>query len=474
MLMALMSHRSWTALLQAAALLTLVACTEGPRHAPSTAEIVATVGERHITAVELDHVLPQGSIGVEAEPTVAARRRTALTNLVQMEAMAQLAMAQGWHEDPAFEIDAQMATRRALAAEAERRTLRRLPPPTPEQIRRFIDDNRPLFGARQWFTIEELSLPAPAPLVMAALDSAVRNGASLEVLEGLLRGAQLVPTRRVRGAGTEQLPPALGKALLSAGLGKPLVLRPMPDRLTVAVLRGVMPAPIGDAEAQRIAYGVLQDLQRRRAAQQQIQQAMDAVSIEYHGAFATTADTAGAAPTATLAALPAGRPASARQTVGDKIMAAVGMAVGAAFITLTLLMAIRHAIGRLWLPRDGFQSTPAPLPLLTDLLEADHQNGPYATHPSFWSRLGLFLLWFAWMVGLMGLSGLVLRDSGVLGLEVTAASLAVGLLLGLLAAHAFARSPWRARTRSHTWLPVLVLALVWLGLNAGLLLVTQQ
>lgn len=457
-----------------AALFTLVACTEGQRNTLSTADIVATVGGRHITAVELEHVLPQDGLGLEAEPTVAARRRTALASLVQMEAMAQLAMTQGWHEDPAFEIDAQMATRRALAAEAERRTLRRLPPPTPEQIRRFIDDNRQLFGARQWFTIEELSLPVPAPKVMAALDSAVRNGASIEVLEQMLREAQLIPIRRVRGAGTEQLPPALGKALRNAGTGKPLVLRPIPDRLTIAVLHGVTPAPIGDAEAERVAFGVLQDLQRRRAAQQQIQQAMDAVSIEYRGEFATTADTAGAAPTATQEALPAGRPASARQGVGHKVTAAVGMAVGAAFITLTLLMAIRHEIGRLWLPSVGFPSTPAPLPLLTDFLEAHHQNSPHATTPSFWSKLGRFLLWFAWVVGLMGLSGLVLRDSGVPGLEVTAASLAVGLLLGVLAAHAFARSPWRTRTRSHTWLPVLVLALVWLGLNAGLLLTTQQ
>lgn len=303
------------------------------------------------------------------------------------------------------------------------------------------------------------------------------------------------------GAGTEQLPQALGKALVDAGPGKPQILRGMPDRLTVMVLRAATPAPIVDAEAERVAFQLVQDLQRRHAAQQQIQQAVDAVSIEYHGAFADKLDDerAGAAASAadapdasaaskggttapgtetakgtTPSVLPAGRATADRPAVGDTLRAATGLAVGAAFVLLTLLMALRHEIGTLWLPRLGSLHTPeAPLPLSV-LFETARQTGLHAYNPSFWSGAGRPLLWLAWLAGLVSLSFLVLRQWAGLGPGVTTASLATGLALGVLAAYAFARSPWRTSTRGRTWLPVLLPALMWLGLSAGLLWVTPR
>lgn len=492
-------------LLPALLLCVLVACTEDLPTAAPDVEVVATVGDRNITSAELEHVLRQRSLETDSAPVAVERRRAVLADLVRMEAMAQLATVRGWDEDPALAIEARIAARRALAAETERRTLRALPPPTAEQIRRFIDDNPHAFGARQWLTFEELSLPLPDAELMSALDRALRAGASFEALARRLHDAQLTPTRRVSGAGTEQLPRALVKALVDAGPDKPQILRGMPDRLTVMVLRAATPAPIVDAEAERVAFGLVQDLQRRHAAQQQIQQAVDAVSIEYHGEFAddfidkldderaeaaaraadapgasaasqgetTASDTGTANRTAqgtTPLPLPAGRATADRPAVGDTLRVAAGLAVGAAFVLLTLLMALRHELGKLWLPRVGSSRAPeAPLLPLSVLYETARQTGLHAYNPSFWSGAGRPLLWLAWLTGLVSLSLLVSRQWAGLGLGVTAASLAIGLVLGVLAAYAFARSPWRTSTRRRTWLPVLLPALAWLGLSAGLL-----
>lgn len=459
-------HTVWIgiALLVSAA---LTACSDTVPDAPSQQDVVAKVGDLAITRSELDQALQRIAEPGKPPEFAAAQRQAVLADWVRMEALAQRALKDRLDEGALFQAEAAAAQRRALALQVEREAQAKAPSVTPKQVRLVIEGYPLAFRERQFLTIEELLFPVPAEPLLSELMEAGQRRDSFDSLQRLLRQSKVVPHRRVYTAGTDQLRPDLITALLAAKPDEALVGRQGPQQMQVMVLRMATPAPLDDEAATLAASAMLNAQLRQRAVQQRIAQVVSESPITYYGEFlepeALTKDLG--VPQAAKPGLPQGLV----PPVGWKRWRLPGLAglltVASALALLLWVMVVRKWVGSLWLPglwpmRRAKHRPSLAVLVAQRVLAQSAQRFELKTWLSsglllvpalvgaatFWQQLQTSLVWLdAWIV------------VGCVG---------AGLLLGLPAAYAFAKSGWRTATRQRLWLPVLLASL-------ALLLVTR-
>jgi EpsD family peptidyl-prolyl cis-trans isomerase len=456
-------------------LFALCACVAHASDAPIQSDVVAKVGNVPITRQELD--LAWGRMAPPDTPPeqASAQKRALLAERVRLEALAQRAQAENLDAGPTYEAELVSARRRILASLVERKAVAGAPEVTPAQVRMVIEGSPWAFRDRQLLTIEELTLPLPPEPLASQLVQAAQHGEGFEHIEGLLNQAHVVPQRRVYTAGTDQLRPQLLRPLLAAKPGEALVGRMGPNQLQIMVMRLATPAPLDDEAATAAATAVLNAQLRQRAVQQRVQQVVAQTPIEYFGEFAKAAQPEAAEqpvePASGLELAPdfAGGDAGAKTALPGglakpepwsrwRLPGVAGLLVAASALALLLwVMVVRLWVGTLWMPVVWPRRRAGSSPGLAVLLAQHVLRQKGGLQPKI--RL------FRWIqltpVLAAGLMFWPLLQSGLdrLGPWVVAACAGAGLVLGLLAAHAFALSRWRTATRQRLWLPVLLVAL---------------
>jgi EpsD family peptidyl-prolyl cis-trans isomerase len=451
-------------------------CGGSSSDGPDPQALVALVGDVAITRQDLDLAWQRMAPTDTPPALVTAQRQAMLADWVRMEALAQRALADRLDIRPVYEAELAAAQRRVLALQVERQAQAQAPTVTPKQVRLVIERSPWAFNDRQLLTLEELSLPVPAEPLASQLVRAGQQGERFENIEHLLTQANVVPQRRVYTAATDQLRPQLLQPLLTAKPGEALVGRMGPNLLQIMVVRAATPAPLGDEAATAAATAVLNAQLRQRAVQQRVQQVVEQTPIEYFGEFAKVADVGSSAdkPPASYAlaqapdfadadagtavALPQGL-TEPRPWARWRLPAVAGLLATAGALALLLwVMVVRHAVGTLWLPvvwplRRAGSSTRLAVLLAQHVLRQSKVRLPIKTR---------LTRWFQWAPAVAAgvMLWLTLHSAlDRLGPWWVAVCVGTGLVLGLLAAQAFARSRWRKATRQRLWLPVLMVAL---------------
>lgn len=466
----------------------LAGCGNPAEEKPDPQALVARVGKVAITRQDLDHAWQRVAAPDTPPALVVAQRQAILADWVRMEALAQRAQADQLDTRPAFEAEAAAAQRRVLALQVEREAQAKAPVITPKQVRLVIEGSPWAFKDRKLLTIEELTLALPPEPLASQLVQAGQQGERFEAIEQRLNQAGVVAQRRVYTAGTDQIRPPLLQPLLTAKPGEALVGHAGPDKLQIMVVRVATPAPLGDEAATKTATAVLNAQLRQLAVQQRVQQVVAQTPIEYFDEFAANVGAGQAAanlpPSSAraqapdFAALDAGTMAALPQGLTEpnpwarwRLPGLAGLLVAASALALLLwVMVVRHGVGTLWLPvlwpRRRARSTPSLAVLLAQqVLKRSAERLVFKTRLTRWLQSAPALA--AWVLLWPALQSALDR----LGPWVVAACMVAGLMLGLLAAHAFARSRWRTATRHRLWLPVLLVALPLALVSRGALLV---
>src|SRR5687768_4662333 len=124
-----------------------------------TCQVVATVGDEEITAIDLRNELagftaPDPKVRREAE-------RRALDAIVTRKILAQAARDAKIDKSPEFAQQQKRLNEALLVQTWQNRLVRAVPPPSKEEIDRFIAANPDMYGARKVLVVDQIRMNRP-------------------------------------------------------------------------------------------------------------------------------------------------------------------------------------------------------------------------------------------------------------------------------------------------------------------------
>jgi len=301
------------------AVLALSACGKKEHAASQTA---AKVNKEEITVHQINFVLQQQR-GLRQEQMEPASRQV-LERLIDQELALQKAEDMQLDRDPRVVQQLEAARREIIARAYLERSSEGVAKPTPEEVKKFYEEQPARFKDRHIYSVQELAIEA-TPEQVAQLRSQVEAGKPLAEIVDYLKanGLKYAANQAVRGS--EQLPPQ-SLELLSRMKDGQMVLNPKNAGAQLVVLAASRAQPVGLEQATPAIEQLLTAQRRRALMQKNLQQLRADAKIEYIGKFkegaaAAAAAAASAAPIddtteAAVTPAPAAEPAPAAASGG--------------------------------------------------------------------------------------------------------------------------------------------------------------
>lgn len=295
----------------AVACLGLTGC--GDRPADAT-QVAARVNKGDITVHQINFLLQQDR-SVRPEQSDAAGRRV-LEGLIDQELAVQKALELKLDREPRIVQAMEAARRDVLARAYNERLVQGVAKPTPEEVRKYYDEQPDLFKERKVYSLQEMLIDAP-PDKQAWVKQQLASATGAKALAESLKAAGLpfMGTQGVKGA--EQLPMGLVQRFAAMKDGESAVVSEG-HQLRVIFVVASRSDPVAFERASGPIEMYLANQARRRAVDENIKALRSAAQIAYQGRFADGAATAasGATP-ASAPDLPAMAPVPVQIQVPD-------------------------------------------------------------------------------------------------------------------------------------------------------------
>lgn len=283
-----------------AASLLLSAC--GDKKDKAASQTAAKVNKEEITVHQINFVLQQQR-GLKPEQAEAAGKQV-LERLIDQELAVQRADELKLDRDPRVVQQLEAVKREVLARAYAEKVGEAASKPTPEEIKKYYDENAPLFSQRRLYNLQEIQIEAPAEQVPALREKLAGSKNIAEFVEFLKStGLRFSGNQAVRSA--EQLPLASLKTFAQMQDGQAL-MNPTPNGAVVIVLAGSRQQPVTEEQARPAIEQFLLNDRKRKLLDEDRKALRAAAAIEYVGKFA-----GGAASAPPAAASEAAAPASA-------------------------------------------------------------------------------------------------------------------------------------------------------------------
>ncbi len=284
----------------AASLLLLAACGNADEGGPAQAsQVAAKVGSNEISVHQINQVLSRTPVNANSKEAVQAASRQALERLIDQQLAVDQATEQKLHRSPDVVAQLEAARREVLARAYLQQVTSAAPKPTPEEIRKYYQDNPALFSERRVFNLQELRISNATP-VMDTLQTMAKEGRRMEDVVAMLRERGIAFTGGSATRSAEQVPLDLLPRLHALQDGQSLVV-PVGDNATVIRVVASRSMPVGEDQA---SAGIAQYLGNRTAVEvmnNEIKRLRAATTVTYVGEF----EQAAAAPGETAATAPA-------------------------------------------------------------------------------------------------------------------------------------------------------------------------
>jgi EpsD family peptidyl-prolyl cis-trans isomerase len=153
--------------------LAAVACValSGCGQKKPSGQVVATVKGKEITSVELSNEL--GGFQAPSAEVRKAAERQALSAIITRKVLAQAAEKAGIAKTPAFAQQEQSLRERLLIQDWQQQIAKNVPPPSHEEVAKFITDHPDLYGQHKIFETDQVRFPRPAnPEILKQLEPA--------------------------------------------------------------------------------------------------------------------------------------------------------------------------------------------------------------------------------------------------------------------------------------------------------------
>lgn len=292
-------------LLAAATLVLLGACGEKQETPTQTA---AKVNKDEITVHQINFLMQQQR-GLRPDQADAASRQM-LDRLVDQQLALQKAEELKIDRDPRVVQQIDAARREIVARAYVEKVGEAAPRPSPEDVKKYYDDNPALFAERRVYSLQEIAIeakPEQVGMLREKLQGVKNVGEFVEWLKA--NDFRFAGNQAVRAA--EQLPLSSLKAFANLKDGQAIVV-PSATGLQVIALAGSRSQPVSLEQARPAIEQFIVNDRKRKLIEDDVKALRAAATIQFVGKFAETA-----------ASAPAGAPKPAP-------VAAAGPASGAA------------------------------------------------------------------------------------------------------------------------------------------------
>jgi EpsD family peptidyl-prolyl cis-trans isomerase len=271
----------------------------GAKKDKAATQVAAKVNKEEISVHQINFVLQQQR-GLRPEQAEAAGKQV-LDRLVDQELAVQKAQELKLERDPRVLQQIEAARREIIARAYFEKSGEAAPKPGAEEIKKYYDDKPALFKERRIYSIQELSIEAPADQV-GSLRTQLQSSKSIAEFVEYLRakGLRFTANQAVRPA--EQLPLNMLDTFAKMKDGQTMLV-PTAAGAQVIVLSGSKAEPVDEVRAKPAIEAYLLNDARRKVIDADMKAMRAVAKIEYLGKFAEGAASASAA--AAEAAAPA-------------------------------------------------------------------------------------------------------------------------------------------------------------------------
>ena len=244
-------------------------------------QIVAKVDGDEITVHQINNAIARG----DAIPSDEAKQAAAQTleRLIDQELLVQKALKDKLDRDPQVMQAIEDAKRQILARAYIERAAAASSTQSPEEIRKFYQDNPALFERRRIYRMHELTVVAP-PERLDALKAATAGAKGLQEVSAWLKSQKLAFEDAISNRPAEQVPLNILPRLLEMREGQIAVI-PTSRGASVVQLLQAQDASLSEQQATPIIERYLRSRKQLALAQAEVRRLREQAKIEYVGEF---------------------------------------------------------------------------------------------------------------------------------------------------------------------------------------------
>ncbi|WP_332740952.1 EpsD family peptidyl-prolyl cis-trans isomerase [Hydrogenophaga sp.] len=246
-------------------------------------QVAAKVGSSEISVHQINQVLSRTPVGNASKDAVQAASQQVLERLIDQQLAVDQATEAKLHRSPDVVAQLEAARRDVLARAYLQQLTGNVPKPTPEEIKKYYQDNPALFAERRVFNLQEIRVPKAIGIV-DDLKKLAEQGRPIEEVAGFLR------TRNVQFGGgsatrtAEQIPLELLPRVHALKDGQSAAVQ-AGDSVTFLRVASSQQVPVSETVA---TPGIAQFLNNRRTAEivtGEIKRLRASTTIAYLGDF---------------------------------------------------------------------------------------------------------------------------------------------------------------------------------------------
>lgn len=248
----------------------------GANEATQRGQVVARVNGQEITIHQVNRIL-QRMPGMNPQQAEEARAQV-LQRLIDAELSRQQAVQEKLDRSPDVLASVESAKAEVIANAYLQRIQEGLPPPSDEQVARFLDEHPELFRNRSVFRMTEVVIAA-RPMWAPELTKFAASAKSMEEIRAWLQQRNTEFGTNISVRSTDQFPIEQAAAVNRA---KPrdFLVYPLGQGLAVGQVESVSPAPVQDQAARPTVRMYLTQQARNEATRKEIERLRAASKIE--------------------------------------------------------------------------------------------------------------------------------------------------------------------------------------------------
>ena len=244
-------------------------------------QIVAKVNGDEISVHQINNAIARGNEIAPGEAKQAAAQT--LERLIDQELLVQKALKDKLDRDPQVMQAIEEAKRQILARAYIERAAAASSTESPEEIRKFYQENPALFERRRIYRVQELVAEVPQEK-LDALKAATAAAKSLQDVAGWLKSQQLGFQVAVSDRPAEQVPLNILPQVFEMREGQ-IAMIPTSRGASVVQLLQAQEASLSEQQATPIIERYLQGRKRLAVTQAEVKRLRERARIEYVGEF---------------------------------------------------------------------------------------------------------------------------------------------------------------------------------------------
>ena len=244
-----------------------------------TGQVAAVVDGQEITVTELNTELTNARVPDNVDKKLVQRQ--ALQRIIERKLLAGAARNDGLDQTPEFIIRRQQLEDALLVQLLSQKVARGIKVPSNADTDKFMAANPGMFAGRLIYAVDQIRFATPAR------DDYLKKLAAAKSMPEVVGALDELGIKYERGnvaVDSAQVPAPMLAQIQKVPAGEPFVV-PMGNMVTVSLITGSKPAPLGGEQARPLAANAVRNAELGKALQDMLKTERAQAKIEYQPGF---------------------------------------------------------------------------------------------------------------------------------------------------------------------------------------------